>query len=86
MIAYLPVLYQAFSRREVQIALLDARAGSPPAAGELLRRHGYGGNGGANVEVFGGLLKEYERWCAELLESYIKLYLVSDLVVLSLAA
>ena len=39
-IAYLPVLYQAFSRREVSISLLDARAGSPPSAGELLRRHG----------------------------------------------
>ena len=29
-ISYLPVLYQAFSRREVTISLLDARAGSPP--------------------------------------------------------
>src|SRR5215510_10592721 len=30
MVGYLPVLNQAFSRREVQIVLLDARAGSPP--------------------------------------------------------
>ena len=30
-ISYLPVLYQAFSRRKTTIALLDARAGSPPA-------------------------------------------------------
>ena len=37
-VSYLPVLYQAFSRREITIALLDARAGSPPSAGELLRR------------------------------------------------
>lgn len=37
-ISYLPVLYQAFSRREIIISLLDARAGSPPSAGELLRR------------------------------------------------
>ena len=37
-VSYLPVLYQAFSRREVTIAMLDARAGSPPSAGELLRR------------------------------------------------
>ena len=37
-IGYLPVLYQAFSRRELNIALLDARAGSPPTAGELFRR------------------------------------------------
>src|SRR5207237_3784138 len=29
-LAYLPVLYQAFSRREVTNSLLDARAGSPP--------------------------------------------------------
>ena len=42
-IGYLPVLYQAFSRREVSIALLDARAGSPPTAGELLRRHSFEG-------------------------------------------
>ena len=29
-IGYVPVIYQAFSRREVGITLLDARAGSPP--------------------------------------------------------
>src|SRR5437667_9198360 len=40
-ISYLPaILCQAFSGREVSISLLDARAGSPPTAGELLRRHG----------------------------------------------
>src|SRR6266850_4136568 len=39
MVGYLPVLNQAFSRREVNIVLLDARAGSPPTAAELLRRH-----------------------------------------------
>src|SRR5256884_727241 len=31
-IGYFPVIYQAFSRREVAISLLDARAGSPPPA------------------------------------------------------
>jgi len=34
-LSYLPVIYQAFSRREVNIVLLDARAGSPPTAAEL---------------------------------------------------
>src|ERR1043165_5567658 len=34
-ISYLPVLYQAFSRREMNISMLDARAGTPPTAGEL---------------------------------------------------
>jgi Ion channel len=66
-IGYLPVLYQAFSRREVSIALLDARAGSPPAAVELLRRHGFEGGEEALIT----LLAEWERWSAEILESHI---------------
>ena len=66
-IGYLPVLYQAFSRREVNIALLDARAGSPPTAAELLRRHGFEGG----EEALTALLAEWERWAAELLESHI---------------
>src|SRR5207253_132691 len=35
-IGYLPVLYQAYSRREVAISLLDGRAGSPPTAAQVL--------------------------------------------------
>jgi ion channel len=66
-IGYLPVLYQAFSRREVNISLLDARAGSPPSAGELLRR--YGKN--RDVEALNQFLYEWERWSAELLESHL---------------
>ncbi len=65
-IGYLPVLYGAFSKREVSIALLDGRAGSPPTAGELLRRHGFDGGDEAIVQ----LLAEWERWSAELLESH----------------
>ena len=42
-IGYVPVLYNTFSHREVSVALLDARAGSPPTAGELLVRHGFDG-------------------------------------------
>jgi hypothetical protein len=64
---YFPVLYGAFSRREVSISLLDARAGSPPTAAELLRRHAYEGGESA----LGLLLVEWERWSAELLESHI---------------
>ena len=64
---YFPVLYSAFSRREVSISMLDARAGSPPTAAELLRRHAYDGGSGA-LSV---LLVEWERWSAELLESHI---------------
>lgn len=64
---YFPVLYGAFSRREVSISLLDARAGSPPTAAELLRRHAYEGADQALTL----LLVEWERWSAELLESHI---------------
>ena len=66
-IGYVPVLYQSFSHREISVALLDARAGSPPTATELLRRHSFEGGQDALVE----LLKEWERWSAEILESHV---------------
>ncbi len=66
-IGYLPVLYQAFSRREQSIALLDARAGSPPTASELLRRWGAPEVSG-EMERF---LAEWEVWAADLLESHL---------------
>lgn len=66
-IGYLPVLYQAFSRREVNISLLDARAGSPPTAAELLRRHSHD----HGMEPLRQLLHDWERWSAELLESHL---------------
>ncbi|HVN92075.1 MAG TPA: potassium channel family protein [Terracidiphilus sp.] len=64
---YFPVLYAAFSRREVSISLLDARAGSPPTAAELMRRHSSDGA----AQSLSVLLVEWERWSAELLESHI---------------
>jgi hypothetical protein len=66
-IGYLPVLYQAFSRREVSVAMLDGRAGSPPTATELLRRHGHEGG----ERDLARLLEEWERWSAEILETHI---------------
>ena len=66
-IGYLPVLYQAFSRRERDIALLDARAGSPPTAGEMIRRFA----ATSTVSQIEPLLAEWERWAAELLESQL---------------
>jgi hypothetical protein len=66
-IGYLPVIYQSFSRRELSISLLDARAGSPPTAGELLRRHPEA----QGTEALRDLLKEWEYWAAELLESHL---------------
>jgi hypothetical protein len=66
-IGYLPFIYGAFGRRETNIVLLDARAGTPPTAGELLRRHSYP----TGKDALRDLLKDWERWCAELLESHL---------------
>ena len=66
-IGYLPVLYSAFSRREVEIGLLDARASTPPSAGELLRRVGDEPDQGDMKR----LLERWEQWSAELLESHL---------------
>lgn len=65
-IGYIPVLYGSFSRREATILLLDARAGSPPTAGELLKRYDAHG-----IDALTDLLADLERWCANLLESYL---------------
>jgi hypothetical protein len=66
-ISYMPVLSQAFSQREVNVSLLDARAGSPPSAAELLRRHA----GEDFTAALAQVLLEWERWSAELLESHL---------------
>ena len=66
-LGYLPVMAQAFSRREANISLLDARAGSPPSAAELLKRH----SGPEAYDALARLLAEWERWAADLLETQI---------------
>jgi hypothetical protein len=63
-IGYLPTIYSSFSRREIEISLLDARAGSPPTAAELLIRFG-------KCPQLQDIFRDWERWAAELLESHI---------------
>lgn len=70
-ITYLPVLYQAFSRREVAISMLDERAGTPSTAVEMLRRLSDRGP----ISGLGQFLEEWERWSAELMETHLS-YLV----------
>jgi len=67
MISYLPTLYGAFSQRELNISLLDARAGSPPTAAELLRRHAQF----EDNEVLTPYLRDWEIWAAQLMESHL---------------
>jgi len=66
-IGYLPTIYAAFSRREIQISLLDARAGSPPTAMELLARFG----NCPQQTVLDQIFRDWEHWAAEVLESHL---------------
>jgi len=66
-IGYVPVIYSAFSRREAIMLKLDSKAGSEPSALEIVRRH-------AQADVMVSmipLLKEWEDFSAQLLESYL---------------
>jgi hypothetical protein len=64
-IGYLPMISQAFSRRETNISMLDARAGSPSTAAQLMHRHSH------ETDDLHHLLNDWERWSAELLESHV---------------
>jgi hypothetical protein len=72
-IGYLPTMYSAFSRREIEISLLDARAGSPPSAAELLTRAVDSLDQGALDRLF----QDWERWAAEVLESHLSYPILS---------
>jgi len=66
-IGYLPTIYSSFSRREIEISLMDARAGSPPTAAELLTRFG----SSPRQAVLDQIFSDWERWAAEVLESHL---------------
>src|SRR5580704_1824707 len=66
-IGYLPVLYQLFAAREAKVIMLDAVAGSPPAAVTLLLRHA----DGKSLPDLDHLFHEWQQWCAELMESQL---------------
>jgi hypothetical protein len=66
-IGYLPTIYSAFSKREIEISLLDVRAGSPPTAAELLGRFG----SSFRQDILDQIFRDWERWAAEVLESHI---------------
>ena len=70
-IGYLPVLYQSYSNRELRIAVLDARAGSPPSAGALLMRQG------RNPRTLERELGAWEEWSAQLLQHHVSYPMLS---------
>jgi hypothetical protein len=65
--SYLPILYQSFSRREIRLTMLDAWAGSPPSAAEILRRVAASGD----VSHLDAFFADWEQWCSDVLESHL---------------
>ncbi len=73
LIAYLPTLYASFSRREVLVAYLASRAGTPPRAVELLAR----ANRIGRIDDLDDLWERYQLWFAELEETHTSLPLLN---------
>ncbi len=69
LIAYLPTMYAAFSRRELQVTLLEVRAGSPPSAVEMIARF----HRIHLLETMHELWDTWEGWFAEVEESHTSL-------------
>ncbi len=69
LIAYLPTMYAAFSRREAAVTMLEVRAGNPPSAIEmLLRYHRIHG-----LEHLKDIWAVWEAWFADVEESHTSL-------------
>jgi hypothetical protein len=69
LIAYLPTMYAAFSRREAAVTLLEVRAGSPPSAMEMLLRF----NRIHGLDHLGEMWVTWEAWFADIEESHTSL-------------
>lgn len=65
-ISYLPSLNQGFARREAVVAMLDARAGTPPTALTLIERHFVF----SGIERLDLLWDEWERWIVDVGQSH----------------
>jgi len=69
LIAYLPTIYSAFSKRESAVTMLEVRAGDPPSTIEMiLRYHRLG-----RMEKMGDLWPQWEVWFSELEETHTSL-------------
>lgn len=69
LLSYLPTIYQAFSRREVTVALLELRAGTPPTAATLLSWLNHDGS----VQNDDQQWAQWEQWFVEIEESHTSL-------------
>lgn len=69
LIAYLPTMYAAFSKREALVTMLEVRAGAPPSATELFRRYFQY----VRMDQLMELWRDWEVWFVELEESHTSL-------------
>jgi len=69
LIAYLPTMYAAFSRREQAVNMLEVRAGSPPSALEMLLRF----NRIHGLKKLADYWRVWEAWFADVEESHTTL-------------
>ena len=69
LMAYLPTMYAAFSRREQAVSMLEVRAGNPPSALEMLLRF----NRIHGLDKLGDYWKIWEAWFADIEESHTTL-------------
>ena len=70
-IAYLPTLYAAFNRREIEVSLVALRAGRPAWGPELLARTHYAlGTDTSTLNTLPDLYAQWERWAADVAESH----------------
>jgi len=69
LMAYLPTIYAAFSRREQAVSMLEVRAGNPPSALEMLLRF----NRIHGLDKLGDYWKTWEAWFSDIEESHTTL-------------
>jgi hypothetical protein len=69
LIAYLPAMYAAWSRREQTVAMLQVRAGSPPSAREMIRRF----NALQRLDRLNEIWPEWETWFVDIEETHTSL-------------
>lgn len=69
LIAYLPTMYSAWSRREALVATMETRAGTPPSVAELIIRY----NRLSRLERIADLWVPWEAWFTDIEESHTSL-------------
>lgn len=66
LVGYLPTVYASYNRREVEVTMLESRAGLPAWGPEILARH----SSINTLDNLRDLFRSWERWTADVSESH----------------